>query len=547
MAVVAEVPEETAVLVVGGGPVGLALAFELGRRGVECLVVEPRRAVSWERPRAKTTSARTMEHLRRWGIAEAVRAAAPLALDYSDQVVFCTALQGREITRFSGCFALTTGEEELYAEAGQQIPQPRFEETLRRELAEVASATLLLGWRLVGLSEAEDGVGAEIEEVEGGARRVLRARFAVGCDGARSLVREATGAHYVGTTDLRPNLNLVFRAAGLHEGHALGRAIHYWVLNPRVAGVLGPLDGGDLWWVIATGEGVLDDDPRELINELVGSEVDAEIVSTDPWAARLALASSYGSRRAFLAGDAAHLNPPWGGHGFNTGVGDAVNLGWKLAAVLQGWGGAELLASYEAERRPVAAETIALAEANMRVLAVDLADPRLELEGHVGDAARTAAARQIEAAKAIEFHSLGLVLGYSYAGSPIVATEGSRRRAPDPGHYRPSGEPGGRLPHRWLAPGCSLYDRLGSGFTLVLVDSAASAGPWSEAAARRGLPLAVLHVEGDSAAELGAEALLVRPDQHIAWRGAVREPEPGALLDLARGAPGGVISRSEPA
>jgi hypothetical protein len=192
----------------------------------------------------------------------------------------------------------------------------------------------------------------------------------------------------------------------------------------------------------------------------------------------------------------------------------------------------------------VAAETIALAEANMRVLAVDLADPRLELEDEVGEAARAAAARQIEATKAVEFHSLGLVLGYSYAGSPVVANEGRRRRSPDPGHYLPDGAPGGRLPHRWLAPGHSLFDALGEAFTLVVVDSARDTAAWTEAAERRGLPLVVLRLAGDPDGLLGAEALLIRPDQHVAWRGSLGEPDPGALLDLARGAEGGVRTGS---
>ena len=522
----------TTVLIAGAGPVGLAAAFELGRRGVACLVVEQRREVSWERPRAKTTSARTMEHLRRWGIAEAVRRRAFLPVAYSDAVVFCTGLVGREITRFSECFALTPEPVELYAEAGQQIPQPLFEQVLRDELASLDSVRLLLGWRLTGLQEGEDSVRAEVVD-ESGISRQITAQYLIGADGTHGIVRGAIGAHYEGTSDLRPNLNLVFRARGLHALHDHGPAIHYWVLNPRVAGVLGPMDGKDLWWVIATGDAAIEEEPVRVVRELIGAEVDLEVLSTDPWSARMAIASIYGTRRVFLVGDAAHLNPPWGGHGFNTGVGDAVNLGWKLAALAQGWGGPGLLASYEAERRPIAEETVALAAANMRVLAVDLADPLLEAEGESAELARRAAAAEIQRTKSSEFHSLGLVLGYSYGASPVIVS--GERPGPAVAGYLPSTRPGARLPHHWLAPGRSLYDELGSGFALVLTRRGAEPGGFEAAAAVRKLPLVILDLSEAEFDDMEGPAVLVRPDQHVVWRGEAGSVDAGAVLDVAAG------------
>ncbi len=196
----------------------------------------------------------------------------------------------------------------------------------------------------------------------------------LGCDGARSVVRAAIGVHYVGTSDQRPNFGIVFRAPGLAEQQPHGPAVHYWVLNPARPGVLGRMDMEDVWWGIANGvpAEVGQANPYALIRGLVGAEIDAEVLGTDPWTARMLLAEHYRKDRVFLVGDAAHLNPPWGGHGFNTGIGDAVNIGWKLAAVLEGWGGERLLASYEAERRPVAERTIREAVANMSVLAPEL-------------------------------------------------------------------------------------------------------------------------------------------------------------------------------
>lgn len=526
------------VVIAGGGPVGLAAAVELGTRGVRCAVIEPRAEVSWARPRAKTTSARTMEHLRRWGLAEELRLRAPLPVAWSQDVIFCTSLLGREVTRISHCFAMDPARSELVAEGGQQVPQPLVEALLRDAVGDLANVDLWIGWTLSSLEESDDEVVASV--VDGaGALRQLRGRYAIGSDGARSVTREVIGATYEGTTDLRANFNLVFSAPGLHERHGLGPAIQYWVLNPRVAGMIGPLDLGDRWWVIASGvdADAAAADPLWVVSELVGAPIEATVLSTDPWTARMALVDRYATRRTFLAGDAAHLNPPWGGHGFNTGVGDAVNLGWKLDAVLAGWGGPGLLASYEVERRAVARQTIAVAEANMKVLAVNLADDALDGDDEASRRRRIEAARRIQETKFVEFHSPGLVLGYRYDDSPITIADGT---APPPAQlveYTPSACPGGRLPHRWLADGRSRYDTLGTGFSLLRLRPSCDPSPLVAAAARRGLPLVVLDCFDDTlSGPHGAGALLVRPDQHVAWRGEPSAHDALAVVDQVRGA-----------
>ncbi|MEU8324013.1 FAD-dependent monooxygenase [Nonomuraea sp. NPDC048881] len=495
------------VLIAGGGPVGLATAVELAHHGVRSMVVEPRESVSWLRPRAKTTSARSMELLRRWGLAETVRARAPLAVSWSDEAVFTTGLLGREITRIGGCFGLDLTGSDLAAEPGQQVPQPIVEEVLR----EAAGDALLTGWRVTGLREDADGVTADLAAA-GGETRQVRAAYVVGCDGARSVTRPAIGARYEGRQDARPNFNVVFRAPGLAERVPHGPAVHYWVLNPAQPGMLGRLDLEDLWWCIAQGVPAEGTDPVRLVRNLVGADVEVEILATDPWTARMLLADRYAGERVFLAGDAAHQNPPYGGHGFNTGLGDAVNLGWKLAAVLNGWAPTTLLNSYEAERRPVAAATIEAAAANMATLAPELADPALMGSDADFERVRPAVAEAVRRTKDSEFHSLDLVLGYTYAGSLVVA-----------------GGCGERLPHRWLAPGESLYDRLGPGFSLVGDLSSPEAKVLVERAAELGVPLR----EVDLPDAAGTPAL-VRPDQHVAWR-----PTPGQdaahALDLAIG------------
>jgi 2-polyprenyl-6-methoxyphenol hydroxylase-like FAD-dependent oxidoreductase len=517
--------------------------MELSARGVQCVLAEPRETVSADRPRAKTTSVRTMEQFRRWGIAERIREIAPVPVAWSQDVVFCTSLLGHEITRFHDCFGLAPRRTDAFAESGQQIAQPLVEQVLRDTLRQREHVTLMLGVRVTALVETDSQVDVMLAGPDG--EQQIRARYVLGCDGSAGITRAAIGARYAGSADARQNINLVFRAPGLAAKVPHGPAVHYWVINTGTGGVLGRLDLDCTWFAGIAGIEADDADLRGLIQDLIGASISVDVVARDPWAARMLIADRFASDRVFLAGDAAHLNPPWGGHGYNTGVGDAVNIGWKLAAVLAGWAPATLLKSYDSERRGVAERTIEISAAHLRRAPVDLASPALTLPGPAGQAARTEAAGKIQRHKETEFHGLGLVLGYHYADSPIVAHEDSPYPADQVIHYQPTTRPGSRLPHAWRPDGRSLYDLLGPGYTLLLVDRDcdpalsvyADPAPLVRAAAAAGVPLTVADVAGQVGdQEYGAALVLVRPDQHVAWRGDSAPADPARLIDLIRGA-----------
>ncbi|MGK5172042.1 FAD-dependent monooxygenase [Geodermatophilus sp. CPCC 205761] len=530
------VPARVPVLVAGGGPSGLAAAIELGRRGVEVLVVEPRTALDPLRPRAKTTSVRTMEHLRRWGLADRLRAAAPLPVSHAQDVVFCTGLLGHEITRFPNAFGLWTTPREIAAESGQQAPQSLVEEVLREAAAEQPTVTLLIGSRVVSVTDGPDEVRAVVEGPDG-ERSEVTADFLLGADGATSITRPAIGARYEGSSGALPNLSITFRSRALDERPLCALGVHYWVIGAERGGLMGRLDLDGTWWLIVQGVGPQDAgvDPVALVHDFVGADVDVDVLATDPWSARMLLVDRYRGQRVLLVGDAAHLNPPWGGHGFNTCVGDAVNIAWKLAAVLQGWAPPSLLDSYEAERRPVALRTIAAAGDQEAFLAPSFATGDLDDDGPAGVALRARLADALQV-KDPEFHSLGLVLGYDYPDSPVVVPDGSPAPDADVVAYTPSAHPGARLPHTWLPDGRSVYDLLGDGFTLLQLDPQADTAGLAEEAARAGVPLTVAHL--GSLPRLrglyGAGLVLVRPDQHVAWRGASVE-DPPALLGRVTG------------
>lgn len=396
--------------------------------------------------------------------------------------------------------------------------------------------TLATGRQVTGLEQDDGTVRVAVADEVGG-RSVVSAEYGLGCDGPRSAVRDAIGAAYVGEHALRPNFGMVFHAPELLERTAHGPAVQYWILNRIAPALMGPIDLLGTWWIIAFGvdRATGERDARAIIDGAAGTPIQAAVLSHDPWTARMQLVDRARDRRVFLAGDAAHLNPPFGGHGLNTGIGDAVDLGWKLAAVLAGWGGPSLLDSYEAERRPIQTRVIAAAAANNRVLATDLLDDDADAPGERGERARANADLRIQAAKRAEFHALSLVLDLAYEQSPVIAADGPGLVLGDDDDPVTEARPGARLPHAWIGPGRSIHDELGAGMTLVALQD----GPFEgleRVADERGVPLRVVRQDSALRDRYGAALMLVRPDQHVAWCADRMPDDVAGLIDQARGA-----------
>ena len=528
------------VLVVGAGPVGLALAIELGRRGISCRVVERNDRVGYS-PRAKMTNVRTREHLRRWGIADELRRASPIRIDYPSNVVFATRMNGPLLARFENAWSGGLDRNNLYAESSQWVPQYTLEEVLRAHAVSLPSVEVRFNTAFESFTEGDDGIVSTLLHAPTDHRHEVRSRFLVGADGAKSAIRRLIDVKLVGDGAAASNLNVVFRSKSLDALHEHGPAVMYWMINDEVPALLGPMSDDGLWYFIATKISA-DTDPDkidlvDLIRRSTGLEFDVEIVGTDPWVARRLMADSYSRGAVFLIGDACHLHPPFGGFGMNMGIGDAVDLGWKIAATLEGWGGPNLLKTYEEERRPVHDWAISEAVANYATVGNQLARPGIEAAGPLGDATRREVSETILASKIREMRSLGIVKGYSYGGSSIVVADGSPEPLRQSMVYEPSAHPGCVAPHLWLEDGSSLYDHFTDGFSLLVTDDAGDEVDAFRAAARRmRIPLNVVRPDDPRVrSRYQASLALIRPDQHVAWRGSGRDHDAASVLQAAVG------------
>ena len=535
-------PEEIVpVLVVGGGPVGLALAGDLGWRGISCTLIEQSDGSIYQ-PRMDLVGVRTMEFCRRWGLVPAVEAS-PYPRDYAQDNIYLTSLTGHELgrERFPGIGQAPPPKES--PQRRERCPQNMFDPILRSFAASQKNVAMHYRARLVSFTQDSAAVTATVENADSGVRREVTARFIVGCDGGRSLVRETLGIAMHGNPVLTYTTNVIFRCPDLLSLHDKGKAYRHIFIGPEGTwSTMVAINGRDEWRFSIIGgarqHDYTTDEIAAAIRRAVGRDFAFEILSVLPWVRRELVAERYRNGRGFIAGDAAHVMSPTGGFGMNTGIGDVVDLSWKLAAVLEGWGGERLLDSYGAERQPIGARNVTEASGNLhRMLSVG-PHPDLLDDTPQGAAARATVGRVFSETMRREWFTLGAHLGYRYEGSPICWPDGSTAPPDNPNSYVPTARPGHRAPHAWLADGRSMLDLFGRGFVLLGFGADAEAATaLLTAARRRGVPMTFAAIsEPQIAALYGRQFVLVRPDGHVAWRDDRMPDDPLALIDLVSGA-----------
>ena len=540
---------ETQVLIVGAGPVGLTLAMDLAWRGIEVVVIERRPANDAVNVKCSQISARSMEIFRRLGIAQALRSAG-LPADYPNDVVSCTTVTGIELSRVlipsrAERFGSPQGPDTGWPtpEPPHRINQLYFEPILRAHARSQARVRLLNAVELEGFSQGTDGVDAAARDLASGQPITFACDFLVGCDGAKSTVRKAIGCRLTGTSVLQHVQSTYIRAPELLRQLPGRPAWLYFSLNPRRCGSTIAIDGRETWIV----HNFLYDGISETIDRDwairailgVGPDFRYDVISQEDFVGRRLVADRFRDRRVFICGDAAHLWIPHAGYGMNAGIADAANLGWMLAATLRGWAPITILNAYEAERQPITEQ----ASHFMAGIAEEIARQRrgipieIEAEGPVGDAVRAQVGKRAYGLDVQQQCCGGLNFGYFYEHSPIIAYDGEPHPAYTMHDFVSSTVPGCRAPHVWLDHQGSLYDLLGPDYTLLRLDPNAEVGGIVAAAAQRDMPLAVMDIQDEQMRALYIHNLvLVRPDQHVAWRGNMQPKDPLSLIDLVRGA-----------
>jgi 2-polyprenyl-6-methoxyphenol hydroxylase-like FAD-dependent oxidoreductase len=520
------------VLIVGGGPVGLSLALELGRLGTPCVLVEQSDGTV-EQPKLGLVSTRTMEFCRRWGTAQAIRDVYPS--DYPGTQMFVTSLCGYELARQTYPSFGELPPLETSPERHQRCTQLYFEPILRRAAEAHASTEIRLQTRMTSFHQDAGVVVAQAEDLNSGESLTIEADYMVACDGASSMVRGALGIEMEGKL-LSHSVNIFFKAPELWDRHDKGKAERYLLVG--VGGTWGnftAIDGRELWRLsIAGNKTPVDMDAFDAGAALVrgfGAEWDVEILSVMGWTRLQMVAASFRKGRVFLAGDAVHCFSPTGGFGGNTGISDGFNLAWKLAAVLDGWGGEQLLESYQAERRPIAFRNTGEAAVNFRRMMSAGKNPELLDDTPVGARQRAQAGEALRAETQAEWEVLGAQLGYRYEASIIDIADGTPSGPDDMQTYVPSARPGHRAPHAWLADGRSTLDLFGDGFALLRFDTGLDVTALLAAAAARAVPLTLFDIDdADIGALYEAKAAIVRPDGHVAWRGDEVPDNAGVLI-----------------
>ena len=530
---------DTDVLIVGAGPVGLTLAIDLGQRGVRCILIEQKEKPQFL-PKMEHSNGRTMEIYRRMGIAEKIRGAGLPAHCPMDVFIVTSLIDPPllhlpypSVNELKARIAASR-DGTLPLEAYQLISQYTLEPLLKSIAEQLSDVTVRFGCKLISFAQDNTSVAAQVDV--GGTTSTIRARYLVGCDGGSSTVRKQLDIKLRGDANILQLRQALFRCDDLYERIPIGKGRHYHIADSQGTFVI-VQDSTRHFTLHSVVEN--DGDMKQVFEDAVAMPVEYEMLYVGPWRQNLLLADSYGRGRVFLAGDAAHLVIPVGGLGMNTGIGDANNLGWKLAGTLQGWGGPNLLVSYEIERRQVGERNVAASRHATLGRQKWRAAYRANIQDNTPEGAETrtnlVSIAQVEHRKSNEM--IGAELGYRYVGSPVISPELDEGPDRDFFTYRPTTLPGARLPHVWLGDGGAMQDRVGNGYTLLqLGHTRMEPSVLAGAFQRLGAPFAVLDVPDEAARDIyGHDLLLLRPDLHVVWRGNHLPSEPIQLAALATG------------
>ncbi len=514
------VPVDAEVLVIGGGPVGFGLAIDLALRGVSVQIVERHETIQ-RIPKGQNLTQRSGEHFRRWGVTQAIQEISPIPRDFGNAGMTA---YGSLLSKYHHDWFNRSSVAPYYAAKNERLPQYLTEKVLRERAAQFSNIKVLTGWSYRSHSVENDIVSVKIEETKGSGTRSLTADYLVGADGANSAVREAAGITQTTTPGHRQRMALlVFQSAELDEllsefkgktiYNALGKEMKgYWQFLGRV-----DLEGNWFFHAPVPADTRIEDyDFRSLLYRAVGAEFSVEFEYVGLWDLRLCVADDYSKGPVFIAGDAAHSHPPYGGYGVNTGFEDARNLSWKLTAALRGWAGPHLLDSYTPERKPVfesVRDDFILRMINQDAEAVTQYDPETDREAFEAYWHKRATGEDVDVTQfQPNIASSPLVFG------PADGVTGAR------GVHTHVAQAGYHLSPQQLAEGSDVYDRLGGGlmgdkFSLIAVDQPQEVlNAFQREADSLGIPLALISTtECESTAKWEAKLILVRPDEFIAY------------------------------
>ena len=523
--------EKFQVVIVGGGPVGVGLAVALGQRGVSCAIVE-RRLTPQRIPKGQNLTQRTLEHFYFWNCVKELRATRIMPTDVPTSGV---SVYGNFLSEFWSAPSQRELVQKYYFQEYDRLPQYCAEAVLRTRMAALPSVHARFGWSADKVEQDQHSARVSITEANGSGRQVLEADYLVGCDGGHSLVREQAGIARSGADFEQKMVLMVFRSKELQEGlkrfplKSTYNIMHpdlngYWLFFGRVDMV----DGFFFHAPVPNESTAESHDFLGLLHRAAGFKFDATFEHVGFWDMRVAVADDYRAGRVFIAGDAAHSHPPYGGFGLNNGLEDAVNLSWKLAAHFDGWGGEALLRSYNEERRPVFVD-----------IGRDFISARIEED-------RDFLARYSPQRNHAEFErawtermarvsSRAQLYEPNYEGSPVVmGPPGGVCSAH--GHHTFTARAGHHLPPHVLSSGRNVFEELGSGYTLLALGADDSEGQgairdFEQAAHSLKVPLTVVHdSDGGGRETYASKLILVRPDQYVAWNSDTAPQDASAVV-----------------